>query len=93
MECENKRHTVHTPERTHEQQFCMIITILILFNRKLSSFLFYFSRNYKIQRGGMKQWYLLSVFLGDVIRDPTLCKRLAKRIPCNHDISKAHVKY
>ncbi|XP_031623565.1 uncharacterized protein LOC116340941 [Contarinia nasturtii] len=50
-------------------------------------------RNYKIQRGGMKQWYLLSVFIGDVIRDPTLCKRLAKRIPCNRDITKAHVKY
>jgi len=50
-------------------------------------------RNYKIQRSGMKQWYLLSVFIGDVIRDPTLCKRLAKRIPCNRDITKAHVKY
>lgn len=50
-------------------------------------------RNYKIQRNGMKQWYLLSVFLGSVIRDPTLCKRLSKRIPCNRNITKAHVKY
>lgn len=54
---------------------------------------FYSFRNYKIQRGGMKQWYLLSVFLGDVIRDPSLCKRLAKRIPCNRNITKSHVKF
>lgn len=55
--------------------------------------LYFFSRNYKIQRNGMKQWYLLSVFLGDVIRDPMLCKRLAKQIPCDREISKAHIKY
>lgn len=30
----------------------------------------------------MKEWYLLSVFLGDVIRDANLCKQLAKRLTC-----------
>lgn len=49
-----------------------------------------FYSNYKIQRNGMKQWYLLSVFIGDIIRDPLLCKQLATRIPCSRDINKAH---
>ncbi|CAD7082768.1 unnamed protein product [Hermetia illucens] len=39
-------------------------------------------RNYKVQSTGMKQWYLLSVFLGDVIRNVPLCKQLAKRLEC-----------
>uniref|UniRef100_A0A1B0D6Q3 Uncharacterized protein n=1 Tax=Phlebotomus papatasi TaxID=29031 RepID=A0A1B0D6Q3_PHLPP len=39
--------------------------------------------NYKIHTVGMRQWYLLSVFLGDVIRSPTLCKQLSKRLDCN----------
>ena len=38
--------------------------------------------NYKSQSTGMKEWYLLSVFLGDVIRDANLCKQLAKRLTC-----------
>uniref|UniRef100_A0A336KEK5 CSON008555 protein n=1 Tax=Culicoides sonorensis TaxID=179676 RepID=A0A336KEK5_CULSO len=42
-------------------------------------------RNYKTQSTGTKQWYLLSVFLGDVIRDVQLCKQLAKRLPCGQD--------
>ncbi|KAG4071259.1 hypothetical protein HA402_003963 [Bradysia odoriphaga] len=42
-------------------------------------------RNYKNQSSGMKQWYLLSVFLGDVIRDVPLCKKLAKRLRCDRD--------
>lgn len=40
-------------------------------------------RNYKVQStGGMKQWYLLSLFIGDAVRDVPLCKHLAKRMPC-----------
>ncbi|EDW19078.1 uncharacterized protein LOC6582920 isoform X1 [Drosophila mojavensis] len=40
-------------------------------------------RNYKVQStGGLKQWYLLSVFIGDAVRDVPLCKHLAKRMPC-----------
>ncbi|KAH8315732.1 uncharacterized protein [Drosophila kikkawai] len=41
-------------------------------------------RNYKVQPGigGMKQWYLLSLFIGDAVRDVPLCKHLAKRMPC-----------
>ncbi|XP_055856341.1 uncharacterized protein LOC129919482 [Episyrphus balteatus] len=42
-------------------------------------------RNYKVQSTGMKQWYLLSVFIGDYIRDVPLCKHLAKRLPCGTD--------
>lgn len=42
-------------------------------------------RNYKVQSTGMKQWYLLSVFIGDVIRDVPLCKHLAKRLQCGTD--------
>ncbi|XP_068149581.1 uncharacterized protein [Drosophila tropicalis] len=40
--------------------------------------------NYKVQStvGGMKQWYLLSLFIGDAVRDVPLCKHLAKRMPC-----------
>ncbi|XP_017089530.2 uncharacterized protein [Drosophila bipectinata] len=40
--------------------------------------------NYKVQPGigGMKQWYLLSLFIGDATRDVPLCKHLAKRMPC-----------
>ncbi|KAH8373446.1 hypothetical protein KR009_007294 [Drosophila setifemur] len=40
--------------------------------------------NYKVQPGigGIKQWYLLSLFIGDATRDPLLCKHLAKRMPC-----------
>ncbi|XP_043865745.1 uncharacterized protein LOC6582920 isoform X2 [Drosophila mojavensis] len=41
------------------------------------------ARNYKVQStGGLKQWYLLSVFIGDAVRDVPLCKHLAKRMPC-----------
>ncbi|XP_026474639.1 uncharacterized protein LOC113378319 [Ctenocephalides felis] len=32
-----------------------------------------------------KQWYLLSVFVGDVMKDPDFCRKLAKRRPCQHD--------
>ncbi|XP_037935164.1 uncharacterized protein LOC119669377 [Teleopsis dalmanni] len=39
-------------------------------------------RNYKVQSTGMKQWYLLSLFIGDAVRDVPLCKHLAKRMPC-----------
>lgn len=40
-------------------------------------------RNYKVQStGGQKQWYLLSLFIGDAVRDVPLCKHLAKRMPC-----------
>ncbi|XP_023170643.1 uncharacterized protein LOC111599277 [Drosophila hydei] len=40
-------------------------------------------RNYKVQStGGLKQWYLLSLFIGDAVRDVPLCKHLAKRMPC-----------
>ncbi|KRF85278.1 uncharacterized protein Dvir_GJ26392 [Drosophila virilis] len=40
-------------------------------------------RNYKVQStDGFKQWYLLSVFIGDAVRDVPLCKHLAKRMPC-----------
>ncbi|KAJ6635269.1 hypothetical protein Bhyg_13854 [Pseudolycoriella hygida] len=42
-------------------------------------------RNYKTQSSGMKQWYLLSVFLGDVIRDVPLCKKLSKRLRCDRN--------
>ncbi|ALC45013.1 CG7330 [Drosophila busckii] len=39
--------------------------------------------NYKVQSTeGMKQWYLLSLFIGDAVRDVPLCKHLAKRLPC-----------
>ncbi|XP_030372503.1 uncharacterized protein LOC115622635 isoform X2 [Scaptodrosophila lebanonensis] len=38
--------------------------------------------NYKVQSTGMKQWYLLSLFIGDAVRDVPLCKHLAKRMPC-----------
>ncbi|XP_055696568.1 uncharacterized protein LOC129797755 [Lutzomyia longipalpis] len=41
--------------------------------------------NYKIHTVGMRQWYLLSVFLGDVIRSPNLCKQLAKRLDCHRE--------
>uniref|UniRef100_A0A182NH82 Uncharacterized protein n=1 Tax=Anopheles dirus TaxID=7168 RepID=A0A182NH82_9DIPT len=40
-------------------------------------------KNYKAQTTGMKQWYLLSVFLGDYLRDVHFCKQLAKRLDCN----------
>ncbi|XP_035912029.1 uncharacterized protein LOC118512129 [Anopheles stephensi] len=40
-------------------------------------------KNYKSQSSGMKQWYLLSVFLGDYLRDVHFCKQLAKRLDCN----------
>ncbi|XP_049539424.1 uncharacterized protein LOC125953721 [Anopheles darlingi] len=40
-------------------------------------------KNYKSQSNGMKQWYLLSVFLGDYLRDVQFCKQLAKRLDCN----------
>ncbi|GAB0095673.1 uncharacterized protein DMENIID0001_110780 [Sergentomyia squamirostris] len=39
--------------------------------------------NYKVHSVGMRQWYLLSVFLGDVIRSPSLCKQLSKRLDCD----------
>jgi hypothetical protein len=42
--------------------------------------------NYKIQSNGMKQWYLLSVFIGDEIRDPMLCKQLSKRLACDRNV-------
>ncbi|CRK97907.1 CLUMA_CG011282, isoform A [Clunio marinus] len=42
--------------------------------------------HYKVQSNGMKQWYLLSVFIGDEIRDPALCKQLSKRMACNRNI-------
>lgn len=42
--------------------------------------------NYKVQSNGMKQWYLLSVFVGDEIRDAGLCKHLAKRLACDRNI-------
>lgn len=45
--------------------------------------LYFCFRNYKVQSTGMKQWYLLSVFLGDVIRDVPLCKQLAKHLDCS----------
>uniref|UniRef100_A0A1A9V445 Uncharacterized protein n=1 Tax=Glossina austeni TaxID=7395 RepID=A0A1A9V445_GLOAU len=38
--------------------------------------------NYKVQSTGTKQWYLLSVFIGDAVRDVPLCRLLAKRMPC-----------
>ncbi|XP_073837768.1 uncharacterized protein [Musca autumnalis] len=38
--------------------------------------------NYKVQSTGMKQWYLLSLFIGDAVRDVPLCRLLAKRMPC-----------
>ncbi|XP_053676292.1 uncharacterized protein LOC128726504 [Anopheles nili] len=41
--------------------------------------------NYKAQSTGMKQWYLLSVFLGDYLRDVQFCKQLAKRLDCNRN--------
>ncbi|XP_059610027.1 uncharacterized protein LOC132257214 [Phlebotomus argentipes] len=41
--------------------------------------------NYKVHNVGMRQWYLLSVFLGDVIRSPNLCKQLAKRLDCHRE--------
>jgi hypothetical protein len=44
------------------------------------------SRNYKAQSNGMKQWYLLSVFIGDEIRDAALCKQLSKRLACDRNI-------
>lgn len=44
--------------------------------------------NYKSQSTGMKEWYLLSVFLGDVIRDANLCKQLAKRLTCGPDTAE-----
>ncbi|KAL7033723.1 hypothetical protein ACKWTF_007694 [Chironomus riparius] len=42
--------------------------------------------NYKVQSNGMKQWYLLSVFIGDEVRDPALCKQLSKRLACDRNI-------
>lgn len=42
----------------------------------------FLNSNYKHQQSGMKQWYLLSVFMGDVLRDVSLCKHLAKRLQC-----------
>jgi len=42
--------------------------------------------NYKTQSNGMKQWYLLSVFIGDEIRDAALCKQLSKRLACDRHI-------
>ena len=42
--------------------------------------------NYKIQSSGMKQWYLLSVFMGDVMRDASLCKQMAKRLACDRNV-------
>ncbi|XP_067613055.1 uncharacterized protein [Eurosta solidaginis] len=39
-------------------------------------------RNYRVQSTGMKQWYLLSLFIGDAVRDVPLCRHLAKRMPC-----------
>jgi hypothetical protein len=43
-------------------------------------------RNYKVQSSGMKQWYLLSVFMGDVLRDAKFCKQLSKRLACDRNI-------
>ncbi|XP_036327463.1 uncharacterized protein LOC118740077 [Rhagoletis pomonella] len=39
-------------------------------------------RNYRVQSTGMKQWYLLSLYIGDAVRDVPLCRHLAKRMPC-----------
>lgn len=49
--------------------------------------------NYKSQSTGMKEWYLLSVFLGDVIRDANLCKQLAKRLTCGPAESEEEVSF
>lgn len=43
------------------------------------------SRNYKVRASGMKQWYLLSVFIGDYIRDVQFCKQLSKRLACDRN--------
>ncbi|XP_058832840.1 uncharacterized protein LOC131690819 [Topomyia yanbarensis] len=40
-------------------------------------------KNYKVRATGMKQWYLLSVFIGDYIRDVQFCKQLSKRLACD----------
>ncbi|XP_062709837.1 uncharacterized protein LOC109419680 [Aedes albopictus] len=42
-------------------------------------------KNYKVRASGMKQWYLLSVFIGDYIRDVQFCKQLAKRLACDRN--------
>ncbi|XP_055533040.1 uncharacterized protein LOC129723097 [Wyeomyia smithii] len=42
-------------------------------------------KNYKVRATGMKQWYLLSVFIGDYIRDVQFCKQLAKRLACDRN--------
>lgn len=54
---------------------------------KLTSETFFLSpsRDYKVRATGMKQWYLLSVFIGDYIRDVQFCKQLAKRLACDRN--------
>uniref|UniRef100_A0A8D8CCI8 (northern house mosquito) hypothetical protein n=2 Tax=Culex pipiens TaxID=7175 RepID=A0A8D8CCI8_CULPI len=42
-------------------------------------------KDYKVRATGMKQWYLLSVFIGDYIRDVQFCKQLAKRLACDRN--------
>ncbi|XP_065086667.1 uncharacterized protein LOC135708472 [Ochlerotatus camptorhynchus] len=42
-------------------------------------------KNYKVRTSGMKQWYLLSVFIGDYIRDVQFCKQLSKRLACDRN--------
>ncbi|XP_055627952.1 uncharacterized protein LOC129769604 [Toxorhynchites rutilus septentrionalis] len=42
-------------------------------------------KNYKVRATGMKQWYLLSVFIGDYIQDVQFCKQLAKRLACDRN--------
>lgn len=58
--------------------------ISIIQSHHLSIFLFF--SNYKNQSKGMKQWYLLSSFMGDELRDPMFCKQLAKRLACDRHI-------
>lgn len=55
---------------------------MILFCNILLYFLSFLCSNYKVQSTGMKQWYLLSLFIGDAVRDVPLCHLLAKRMPC-----------
>jgi len=49
-------------------------------------------RNYKSYSDGTKQWYLLSVFLGEEIKDVHFCKQLAKRLPCSRNDTKYFVQ-